>query len=65
MPKLKTNSGAAKRFKITKKGHVKRNSAFGNHLLTKKSSKRKRKFKHSSLVHKTEEKSIKLLLPYL
>ncbi|MBI5417633.1 50S ribosomal protein L35 [Candidatus Poribacteria bacterium] len=65
MPKLKTNRGAAKRFKVTKKGHVKRSKAFGNHILTKKTSKRKRLAKKRSLVNKTEEKNIKLLLPYL
>ncbi|MBI5206987.1 MAG: 50S ribosomal protein L35 [Candidatus Firestonebacteria bacterium] len=65
MPKLKTNKGAAKRFKITKSGSVKRNKAFGNHILTKKSSKRKRLAKQRCMTSKTEEKNIKKLIPYL
>ncbi|MBI4652567.1 50S ribosomal protein L35 [Candidatus Desantisbacteria bacterium] len=63
MPKLKTKKGAAKRFRKTKSGHLKRQKAFGSHLLTKKSSKRKRSSKQSCLTNKTDEKNIKQLLP--
>jgi large subunit ribosomal protein L35 len=65
VPKLKTSRGAAKRFKITGSGKkVKRQKAFANHILTKKSPKRKRNFRHAGLVHGTEIKAIKRLMPY-
>jgi len=64
MPKLKTHRGAAKRLKITANGKIKRSKAFGSHLLTKKSSKRKRGLKQSTLVAKSEFKKMKELLPY-
>lgn len=60
--KLKTHSGAAKRFKVTGTGKIVRTKASGSHLLTKKSSSRKRVLKHDTLVHKTNVKSIKRLL---
>ena len=46
MPKMKTNRGAAKRFKLTGSGKVKRNKAYASHILTKKSTKRKRNFRN-------------------
>ncbi|HEX9950046.1 MAG TPA: 50S ribosomal protein L35 [Thermodesulfobacteriota bacterium] len=65
MPKLKTSRGAAKRFKITGSGKkVKRQKAFANHILTKKSPKRKRNLRHAGLVDSTEIKAIKRLMPY-
>jgi len=64
MPKMKSNSGAKKRFKFTGTGKIKRKKAFKSHILTKKSSKRKRNLGKSALVDKTDEKSIKNLLPY-
>jgi large subunit ribosomal protein L35 len=64
MPKLKTHRGAHKRLKITANGKIKRSKAFGSHLLTKKSSKRKRGLKQSTLVVKSEFKKMKELLPY-
>jgi large subunit ribosomal protein L35 len=64
MPKLKTHRGANKRLKVTAKGKIKRSKAFGSHLLTKKSSKRKRNLKKSTLVVKSEFKKMKELLPY-
>ncbi|MCJ7663167.1 MAG: 50S ribosomal protein L35 [Desulfobacterales bacterium] len=65
MPKMKTNRGAAKRFKITGSGKkVKRQKAFANHILTKKTPKRKRNLRHPGLVDSTEIKSIKRLIPY-
>lgn len=64
MPKLKNNSGVAKRFKKTGSGKIKRFKAFSSHLLTKKSSDRKRTLRQSTLVDKTNLKGIKRLLPY-
>ena len=59
MPKMKTNSGAKKRFALTGSGKIKRKHAFKSHILTKKSKKRKLALTHSALVHKTDMKSIK------
>ena len=64
MPKLKTNRGAAKRFKKTGSGKYKRSSSHMNHILTKKSSKRKRQLRSSSLISQGDLKSVKKLLPY-
>ena len=64
MPKLKTNRGAAKRFKKTRSGKYKKSSSHMNHILTKKSSKRKRHLRSSSLIADADVKSIKKLLPY-
>ena len=62
MPKMKTNSGAKKRFTFTGSGKIKRKKAFHSHILTKKSKKRKRNLVKSGLVDKTDEGNIKLLL---
>ncbi len=62
MPKQKTNRSAAKRFKITGTGKIRRNKAFRSHILTKKSPKRKRKLRHSTLVAKADVKRVKRLL---
>ena len=64
MPKMKTNRGAAKRFKLTGSGKIKRNKAYASHILTKKSTKRKRNFRKGGLVDQTNERSIKRILPY-
>lgn len=64
MPKVKTNRGAAKRFKTTGSGKVVRNKAFGNHILTKKSTKRKRNLRKSGVVHASDKKNITRLIPY-
>lgn len=64
MPKLKTHSGAKKRFKLTKSGRVKRGSAFTSHILNKKTRKVKRNNRHSQYVDKTNEASVKEMLPY-
>ena len=64
MPKLKTNKGAAKRFRFTGSGKIKRCCAFFNHNLSKKSSQRKRDLRHGALVHESDEKEIRSLLPY-
>ena len=63
MPKLKTNRGAAKRFKITGSGKVKRNNSHRRHILTKKTTKRKREMRHSSLVSRADLKLVRRLLP--
>lgn len=62
MPKLKTNSGAKKRFSLTGTGKIKRKRAFHSHILTKKSTKRKRNLVQSTLVDVSDERRIKTLL---
>jgi large subunit ribosomal protein L35 len=62
MPKMKTNSGAKKRFTLTGTGKIKRKHAFHSHILTKKSKKRKRNLCHSTLVDPTNAGQVKLLL---
>lgn len=62
MPKMKTNSSAKKRFKITASGKIKRKHAFKNHILTKKAKKRKRSLGHMAIVNKTDLNNIKLQL---
>ncbi|MGI6323441.1 MAG: 50S ribosomal protein L35 [Bacteroidales bacterium] len=62
MPKMKTNPGAKKRFSLTGTGKIKRKHAFKSHILTKKSTKRKRNLTYFGQVDKADEKNIKLLL---
>jgi large subunit ribosomal protein L35 len=62
MPKMKTRRGAAKRFKLTASGKVRRANAFKSHILEKKSPKRKRAFKADSFVAKADEKKVKKML---
>lgn len=62
MPKMKTNSSAKKRFKLTGTGKIKRKHAFKSHILTKKSKKRKLKLTHDTLVHKSDVSNVKLML---
>ena len=64
MPKIKTHSGAKKRFKISKGGKVIRAHANKNHILSKKSPKRKRGLRKTALVDKTNAAQIKRLIPY-
>lgn len=64
MPKLKTHSGAKKRFNLTKNGKVKRAHAFKSHILTKKDTKRTRRLRQNTMADKTNAKIIKLLIPY-
>mgnify|MGYP005983040871 CR=1 FL=1 len=59
MPKLKTKSGAKKRFSVTGSGKIKRKHAFKSHILTKKSTKRKRNLTYTTLVNDADEKSVK------
>ena len=65
MPKLKTNRAAAKRFKVTAKGKVKRRRAFLRHINSHKTRKQKRRLGKPAVVDKSNEKAIKRLLPYL
>lgn len=62
LPKLKTNKGAAKRFKRTATGKLKRAKSHKSHILEKKSRKRKRRLKKLVVVHSTSEKKIKKVL---
>ena len=61
MPKMKTKSSAKKRFKVTGSGKIKRKHAFKNHILTKKSKKRKLRLTHFGLVHESDENNIKII----
>jgi large subunit ribosomal protein L35 len=63
--KLKTNRAAAKRFKVTGTGKLKRSKAYKRHILTKKSTKTKRNLRKATLVDATNEKQMKRILPYL
>lgn len=65
MPKLKTHRGAAKRFKVTGTGEVKRSRANKSHILTGKPAKRMRKLRKGETVAKSDRENIKRLLPYL
>jgi large subunit ribosomal protein L35 len=65
MPKMKTKRGAAKRFKLTGSGKIKRSKAFTSHILTKKTTKRKRNLRKSGLVDSTDIKGIRRILPYM
>jgi len=64
MPKIKTNRGAAKRFKITGSGKVRRQKCNKSHILTKKSPKRKRNLRKSGLVDSTDMRAVRRMLPY-
>jgi len=64
MPKLKTNRGAAKRFKRTASGKFKRSQSHLRHILTKKSTKRKRQLRSGAIIHASDHASVKQLLPY-
>jgi large subunit ribosomal protein L35 len=62
MPKMKTNPGAKKRFSLTGTGKIKRKHAFKSHILTKKTTKRKRNLAYFGQVDKADRKNVKLLL---
>ena len=64
MPKIKTHSGAKKRFKLSKTGKPIRAHAFKSHILTKKSTKRKRGLRKTAVADVTNTKAIKRLIPY-
>jgi len=65
MPKMKTRSAAAKRFKMTGTGKIRRAKAFRRHILTSKSATQKRNLRQGALVDSTNEAAIRRLLPYL
>ncbi len=65
MPKLKSKRGAAKRFKATASGKIKRRKGWKSHLLEWKSPKRRRRLRKASLVSKEDARRIRRLLPYL
>ncbi len=64
MPKIKTSRGAAKRFKVTASGKVKRSRSFKSHLLSSKGRKRKRRLRQSTTVSAAETRVIRKLIPY-
>lgn len=65
MPKIKTNRSAAKRFKKTGTGKLKRMKAYKSHILTKKSTKRKRNLRKATITGATKVKNMKKIMPYL
>ena len=65
MPKMKTNKAAAKRFKVTGTGKLKRSKAYKRHILTKKTTKTKRNLRKATLVDATNVKMMKKILPYM
>lgn len=65
MPKMKTHKGAAKRFKKTGSGQLKRDRAFGSHLFANKTTKQKRHLRKAALVSKGDQKRIEQLITYL
>ena len=65
MPKIKTNRAAAKRFKVTGTGKLKRSKAYKRHILTKKTTKTKRNLRKAAIVDATNVKAMKKILPYM
>ncbi len=65
MPKMKTKRAASKRFSLTGTGKLKRNKAYKSHILTKKTTKRKRNLRKAAMMDATNEKVMKKVLPYL
>ena len=64
MPKLKTHKGAAKRFRLTATGKIKRGHSHARHILTKKTTKRKRQLDTDTLVSEGDQKRVEAMLPY-
>ena len=64
MPKIKTNRSAAKRFRVTGNGKIKRNKAYKRHILSSKGKKRKRHLRQATMVAAVEAKNIRRLMPY-
>ena len=64
MPKMKTHKSSQKRFSISKSGYIKRSKAYKSHILTKKTTKRKRHLRKSTTVSAAETSRIRVLLPY-
>lgn len=65
MPKIKTNRGAAKRFSKTGTGKIRRRKAYTSHILTKKTSKRKRNLRGATVIDAADAKNVNRLIPYL
>ena len=65
MPKMKTSRAAAKRFKVTGTGNLKRNKAYKRHILTKKTTKTKRNLRKATMTDETNVKNMKKILPYM
>ncbi|OQX19348.1 MAG: 50S ribosomal protein L35 [Desulfobulbaceae bacterium A2] len=65
MPKMKTNRGAAKRFRLTGTGKLRRNKAYRRHILTSKTTKQKRQLRKSGLIHPSDQGSLMRIMPYL
>ena len=65
MPKMKTSRAAAKRFKVTGTGKLKRNKAYKRHILTKKTTKKKRDLRQATITDVTNVKNMKKILPYM
>jgi large subunit ribosomal protein L35 len=64
MPKMKTKSGAKKRFKIRSSGGIKRSQAFKRHILTKKTTKSKRQLRGMTGVHESDKAQVRAMMPY-
>jgi len=64
MPKMKTKSGAAKRFKVRAGGSIKRSMAFKRHILTKKTTKNKRQLRGTTEIHFSDAPAVRAMLPY-
>ena len=64
MPKMKTKSGAKKRFKVRASGGIKRGQAFKRHILTKKTTKAKRQLRGMTGVHESDKASVRAMMPY-
>jgi len=64
MPKMKTKSGAKKRFRVRGNGSIKRSQAFKRHILTKRTTKNKRQLRGNTAIHATNMDSVKAMLPY-
>jgi len=62
MPKMKSNRAASKRFRLTGRGKIRRSKAYASHILTKKSTKRKRNLRKNGLIARSDEKRIKVLI---
>jgi large subunit ribosomal protein L35 len=64
VPKMKTNRAAAKRFRVTGSGKIKRNKGFKRHLLSSKGKKRKRQLRRGTVVSASEQRNVRELIPY-
>ena len=64
MPKMKSKRGAAKRFRVRGSGSIKRGGAYKRHILTKKSTKRKRHLRGTTSVNASDKKSVRAMMPY-